>query len=415
MNIIMKKVLIFGIFAFILLGLSALNGCDKSVDNPPVEVASIDGEWYGYLGTEEEEDTLSLGQPSWTIVFNQNGNELTALLTPPAELTTEPTLSLSGTLDTTMLSLSGTNQNATISLSGIVSQNRDLNISIDGLNNDRYFGTLHHTDSIQPVTASFSNTYKLDLKLGEVGRGRSIILVHGMNDNANTWNEMIEYLDDHSIDETNNVWAYEYKWWLNININGEQMLDTISKLQAINGISDAPIIIAHSMGGLVSRWYIAKGGDFHRLVTLGTPHLGSGLADLAYIFSWADVTGVHDLAPGSDFIDELNSHTYEQTQRSKYTLINGRVGRYFDCKAEALGHCVIPGWEWHYPEPPRNIKLGYEALSKPNDGMVPKSSARFYGDENVHRVNTFEWIDHISLNKNHRVCGWVKDFINNHQ
>jgi hypothetical protein len=47
--------------------------------------------------------------------------------------------------------------------------------------------------------------------------------------------------------------------------------------------------------------------------------------------------------------------------------------------------------------------------------MVPKSSARFYGDDDVHRVNTFEWVDHISLNKNPRVCEWVKDFINNHQ
>jgi hypothetical protein len=139
------------------------------------------------------------------------------------------------------------------------------------------------------------------------------------------------------------------------------------------------------------------------------------LASLAYIFTWAEVSGVHDLAPGSNFIDELNSHSYEQTQRSKYTLINGRVGRYFDCKAEVAGHCIIPGWEWHYPEPPRNIKLGYDALGKPNDGMVPKSSARFYGDDDVHRVNTFEWVDHISLNKNPRVCEWVKDFINNHQ
>jgi hypothetical protein len=143
MNTIIKKVLTFGISAFIVLGLLALNGCDKSGDNPPVEVVSIGGEWYGHLGTEEEEDTLSLGQPLWTIVFNQNGNELTALLTPPAELSTEPTLSLSGTLDATMLSLSGTNQNAAISLKGIVSQNLDLNISIDGLNNDMYFGTLH--------------------------------------------------------------------------------------------------------------------------------------------------------------------------------------------------------------------------------------------------------------------------------
>ena len=53
--------------------------------------------------------------------------------------------------------------------------------------------------------------------------------------------------------------------------------------------------------------------------------------------------------------------------------------------------------------------------------MVTNASARFTGnkyyaaDNNVHRVNTFEWIDHKRLNKDHRVCKWVKYFINSHQ
>lgn len=63
-------------------------------------------------------------------------------------------------------------------------------------------------------------------------------------------------------------------------------------------------IIAHSMGGLVARWYVEMlGGDRHvdDLVTLDTPHQG---IYLAYLYYWS--SGARDLVPGSEFMTVLN-------------------------------------------------------------------------------------------------------------
>jgi triacylglycerol esterase/lipase EstA (alpha/beta hydrolase family) len=63
-------------------------------------------------------------------------------------------------------------------------------------------------------------------------------------------------------------------------------------------------IVAHSMGGLDSRWAIEK-QDAARyvddLVTLGTPHQGTRVAYLDVV-----TPAGRDLDPGSDFLTELN-------------------------------------------------------------------------------------------------------------
>lgn len=63
-------------------------------------------------------------------------------------------------------------------------------------------------------------------------------------------------------------------------------------------------ILAHSMGGLASRYYLEElGGDAYvdSLVTLGTPHQGSLLATLGWF-----TRGGRAMTPGSDFLEELN-------------------------------------------------------------------------------------------------------------
>ena len=61
-------------------------------------------------------------------------------------------------------------------------------------------------------------------------------------------------------------------------------------------------VVAHSMGGLVARWYIEQlGGEesVHSLVTLGTPHHGTGLG----IFARGVVA--EQMLPGSTFLKTL--------------------------------------------------------------------------------------------------------------
>ncbi len=402
----MRKVILI---MFTVLLFALLTGCGVSEN----ELKDVGGEWVGNLGIDGSGNEIEiLASNHYDLWIDQNTNSLTASLTLPPEFDIDSPIALSGTVYGNEVKLNGLYNDSEVSVDGIVDEEDSLQIAIKGVGSEIYHVLLLKKEFF--LGASFFNSYKLEKKLGTSGNGRSVILVHGMDDNAKSWDDMLDYFDAHGISETNNVWVFQYQWEVHIDENGNVMLSKINKKQSDGDISADPIIIAHSMGGLVSRSYIAKGGDFHRLVTLGTPHLGSGLADLAYIFDWANVTGVTDLAPGSAFLDALNSNSYEQSQRSKYTLLNGKVGTYWVCDWHLGDTCMVGHYNWH-GDYPLNIKLGHGALSKPNDGMVPQSSARFYGDNDVYHVGTFEWIDHISLNKNSRVCKWVSDFIKNHQ
>jgi triacylglycerol lipase len=62
-------------------------------------------------------------------------------------------------------------------------------------------------------------------------------------------------------------------------------------------------IVAHSMGGLATRWYLLTGDDppVRRAAFLGSPHQGT----LAAHFAWGD--GGDEMTPGSEFLQELNA------------------------------------------------------------------------------------------------------------
>ncbi len=80
----------------------------------------------------------------------------------------------------------------------------------------------------------------------------------------------------------------------------EHVHEIVSRLQARHGLGPRFSIIAHSMGGLVARHYIADHpGVVTGLVTLGTPHLGSPLANEAkWVGFFANATdAIEDLQP----------------------------------------------------------------------------------------------------------------------
>jgi triacylglycerol esterase/lipase EstA (alpha/beta hydrolase family) len=77
----------------------------------------------------------------------------------------------------------------------------------------------------------------------------------------------------------------------------------IDSLVAENGGKPIPVV-CHSMGGLAVRAYCRRHGNakVSHLVTLGTPHAGTRLAD------WGAGTNVAQMRPGSAWLEALAAH-----------------------------------------------------------------------------------------------------------
>jgi len=110
------------------------------------------------------------------------------------------------------------------------------------------------------------------------GPGRGVLLVHGFFCNRGVWNAWLERLHARGVPC--------------VAVNLEPVFGSIDdyapiidaavrQLEAATG--HAPVIVAHSMGGLaVRRWWAEHGDErVHHLVTIATPHHGTVLSKLA--------------------------------------------------------------------------------------------------------------------------------------
>ena len=123
-----------------------------------------------------------------------------------------------------------------------------------------------------------SNAWPDDLSEANRGR-RGLLLVHGFVCNRGVWNPWLLRLRERGV-------PY-------IAINLEPVFGSLEDyVQAIElamrrlerHTGQAPVIVAHSMGGLAVRgWWAAHGNDerVHHVVTIGTPHSGTWLARFA--------------------------------------------------------------------------------------------------------------------------------------
>ena len=219
--------------------------------------------------------------------------------------------------------------------------------------------------------------------------GPPVIFVHGMGGSIIEWNEILATLSN-EFKSRHNVYVYQYNWQDSLMINGRVLRDSV----AANGLID-PILIAHSMGGLVSRAYVANGGQITKLVTFGTPHLGTALANILYLKPDLNTPGPKDMKPAGQFITSMQTNTLDVANRSKYYCIAGRMGGHFDSThhqwiwnepyyKDALNGIVCTGWMLLLP-------FGQ------NDGLVSESSALFYGGGVNLPLQTQLYVDHMHL------------------
>ena len=217
----------------------------------------------------------------------------------------------------------------------------------------------------------------------------SVIFIHGMTGDLTHWDEMISQLSPAFL-EKHDVYVYQYNWKDSIMINGRILYDSVVAAGLTN-----PIIVAHSMGGLVARAYISKGGAIAQLVALGTPHLGSPLARLTNLFVFSGFPGPRDMAPESGFIQNLLINANDINNRSKFVVFGGQMKGRFKLTKGRLK------WVWAEDYYVLMDKLGYDGFiffgNPSNDGLVPVASGLFEGYPVKERKPILEWVDHRNL------------------
>lgn len=157
---------------------------------------------------------------------------------------------------------------------------------------------------------------------------KPMILVHGINGAYPYFSrDFIKELDGNpntTSDDIFDIWQFYYPYDQQIELSGNLLGDAIQRVQNY-GYSDRVNIVAHSMGGLVTRSLIQSPDYQHNIrkfLMLGTPNHGSHstfrlshhgdypastILNSMFVGTDTDSPAVKQLYPGSAFLTNLNS------------------------------------------------------------------------------------------------------------
>ena len=387
----MKKILLIVGLVISLLFIS----CTSSNDTSPI--SSVAGTWNSFHIFDGDENSIDGAQIS--LILKQKDVEISGVLSIIENNVTVQTVDVNGTISGDEFSLTGESGTDIYMLNGFLEDKTSMQVTqsknyknANDLKVSHALLTLETLEGILPAT----NKYEIKCRCNcETRSDDNVILIHGLNSEAGIWDSMVNHFKDNKVCDDFTVWTYQYDWKEHIEKSAQDM---ISRVNYTVGDED-PILIAHSMGGLIARSYIANHGYYKRLVTLATPHTG---ALLAYTLFYA-YDGIKDLNPTSPFMLELDLNKFEQKQRSNYLVLNGRIGYEWKCTKECttFGHkwCCWKKYEGKGGNYPALLDAGYLLLfPQHNDGMVAEVSSRFdmNGGDAVQKgpESEFEWICH---------------------
>lgn len=128
-----------------------------------------------------------------------------------------------------------------------------------------------------------------------------IVFVHGYSGSTSNFNTMVSRFTSDGYPSAK-LYKFGYNSLSNSNkTSADQLRNFVNTVRA-NNANETVSIVAHSNGGLVSRWYRVKlsgASAMRRFVTLGTPHKGTQTAYACYS------PACYEMRPGSSFLNEL--------------------------------------------------------------------------------------------------------------
>ncbi|MHC4211263.1 MAG: esterase/lipase family protein [Planctomycetota bacterium] len=254
------------------------------------------------------------------------------------------------------------------------------------------------------------------------GTTRAVVLVHGLDDPGWMWRD----LKPHLLEAGHVVLRFEYPNDQPIADSADYLAMHLQSLRMI-GIVEVDIV-AHSMGGLISRDVLTRRAYYNsdgsggqrfpavkRLIMLGTPNHGSAMVRLRGVselreqvyrwfageWSWrdslADGAGeaAQDLLPGSDFLRRLNDRPHPAPTR--YTIVAGQLSPVSEEDLATLAQRVEALARSMGMEETAGSRLAtsmfQEAVRGIGDGVVSIESARLPGVDDTVVVEA----NHLSM------------------
>ena len=132
-----------------------------------------------------------------------------------------------------------------------------------------------------------------------------VLFVYGAAGSPQDWRPFFQKLDRRKYQP----WFYYYPTGRKLDEMGAALNGSVELLHARYNFPRMHVV-AHSMGGLVSRSFLLKHLDaghqyIDRFVTISTPWSGHEFASMGVKRAPSVVPSWYDLSPGSDFLDEL--------------------------------------------------------------------------------------------------------------
>lgn len=138
-----------------------------------------------------------------------------------------------------------------------------------------------------------------------------VYFVHGMSGSAYDWLFIIEHLDR----EKYQPWLVQYPSGIRLDMLKSELAQSISELQ-IKYNPPQTILVAHSMGGLVSRGALneltSSDREFtiNKFITISTPWLGHNSASMGVNYAPVAVPSWFDMVPGSQYLESLYKDSF---------------------------------------------------------------------------------------------------------
>jgi triacylglycerol lipase len=131
-----------------------------------------------------------------------------------------------------------------------------------------------------------------------------VVFVHGYSGSASNFDTMKNWLISEGWPESH-LFAIQYSNRTGSNVQNADELSSFVTEVLRKTKAQKVDIIAHSMGGLSTRYYIKNldgSSKVDDVITLGSPHHGTNTS----YFGWL-TAGAREMMPGSTFLNNLNS------------------------------------------------------------------------------------------------------------